>query len=723
MGDWTRRKFIKGGVLAAAGTGVSLGERCSSGKSGPDGSDEAAPGQVVCLDGTWRFRTDPEGTGEAAGWQTAAFDASGREWADVTVPHTWQVAEATADYLGKAWYRREFEAPESWAGRTVRVEFEAVFHTAHIWVNGRKAGEHVGKGYTAFALDITPLVELGRKNVVAVGADNAFSDTMLPRNNSYDWAPDGGITRPARLIVTPRVYLENVWVDAWPDAGGTVASLAIRAAVVNTGDGEERIALGWRVVDMATGLTALESGSVFGAAIPGRTAREIDLPEAGLWDPKLWHFDHPHLYELEVRLTRRGSSGHTMSTTFGVRRIEVRGTEFLLNGEPVRLHGVERMAGSHPDYGMAEPEAWIVHDHDDLKNLNCVLTRVHWPQDKRVLDYCDRNGILIQLEVPSWGGDTFKGMSGHPSAEIMENGLGQLRELIRRDRNHPCVFSWGLCNEVDGQNPVAQEFVRAMLAEAKRLDPRRLCSYASNSLQRTPERDVAGEMDFIEWNEYYESWYGGTPEDMRRNLVAIHRAFPDKPIVISEYGYCACTAERPENDKRRAEVLTAHNRVFRDYSWVGGLIFFCYNDYRTHIGDKGKGVLKQRVHGVVDVFGARKPSYEALRKESGPIAELRLGNEALTHRGNAGVRTVVVLTKKDIPSHILRGYRLRWIVYGDGGIPLEQGEAPLPDLAPGGEVPVPVAIAGKEHGRVVIDVLRPTGFSCATLILGSDQVK
>ncbi len=186
--------------------------------------------------------------------------------------------------------------------------------------------------------------------------------------------------------------------------------------------------------------------------------------------------------------------------------------------------------------------------------------------------------------------------------------------MIARDRNHPCVFSWGLCNEVDGQNPVAQEFVRRMLREAKSLDPGRLCSYASNSLQTTPERDVAGEMDFIEWNEYYESWFGGDVGTLRENLEAIHRAFPDKPIVISEYGYCACTADRPENDPRRIEILRTHNAVFRDCPWVAGLIFFDYNDYRTHIGDKGRGVLKQRVHGVVDVFGARKPSFEVLRR-------------------------------------------------------------------------------------------------------------
>src|SRR5512143_1590896 len=101
---------------------------------------------------------------------------------------------------------------------------------------------------------------------------------------------------------------------------------------------------------------------------------------------------------------------------------------------------------------------------------------------------------------------------------------------------------------------------------------------------------------------------------MRRNLEAIHRAFPEKPVVISEYGYCACTADRREDDARRARILETHDAVFRDYRWVAGTIFFDYNDYPTHIGDMALGALKQRVHGVVDLFWARKPSCDVLRR-------------------------------------------------------------------------------------------------------------
>jgi beta-glucuronidase len=369
--------------------------------------------------------------------------------------------------------------------------------------------------------------------------------------------------------------------------------------------------------------------------------------------------------------------------------------------------GVERMAGSNPQYGMAEPTRWIEHDHDDLKELNCVFTRVHWQQDKRVLDYCDRHGILFQEEVPCWGGATFKGMTDEPSPEIMQNGLEQLREMITRDGNHPCIVAWGLCNEVNGQNPVSRAFIQQMAAEARRLDPHRLLTYASNSLQKTPGEDAAGLLDFIEWNEYHESWYPGSPDSVRRNLQQIHDAFPQKPVVISEYGYCECKPDRLGGDARRIEIMRDHTQACREFDFVGGTIFFDYNDYRTHMGDKGIGPLKQRVHGVVDLYGNRKPSFEALRQEASPVETLQLAPE-----GESLSATVV--TRHSLPAYTLESYALRWIVFGFDDLPMEEGSAALPKLSPGQQATVRIELQQRHPTRVRVDVMRPTGFSAAT---------
>jgi beta-glucuronidase len=246
-----------------------------------------------------------------------------------------------------------------------------------------------------------------------------------------------------------------------------------------------------------------------------------------------------------------------------------------------------------------------------------------------------------------------------------------------------------------------------MYEEAKRLDPRHLVTYASNSLHETPEKDVAGLMDYVMWNEYYESWSPGTPADMARHLDEIHRVFPGKAIVISEYGYCACTADRPEGDTKRIAVLREHDRIFRERDFVAGLIFFDYNDYRTHIGDRGTGVLRQRVHGVVDVYGARKPSWEVLRRQSSPIESLRIAGKPAALAVDATVRHAV-------PCYQLRGYKIRGVAYGFGQIPIEQVTAPLAYLAPGESAHAQLLFTQPDIWRVQVDVLRPTGFSAWT---------
>lgn len=696
----SRRQILRS--LGTVGTALTIPPRFGSAQEVPQGDIDASG--RVSLDGPWMFRPDRNSAGESQGWHRA--DGGSDDWTAVSVPHTWQTSEDWAGYQGNAWYRRMFQAPAHWAEQFVRVEFEAVYHSANVWLNGTRIGEHLRKGYTAFTLDASPALRADAENLLVVRVDNSFYEDMLPRGKSSDWTMDGGIIRPVSLLVTPQVFIERVGVEARPalDANGT--EVRTNATLRNTGQGEATVRINCRVLEEESGRQVLSFSPTAAVKVRAGARENVSFtsPSVSL---QPWHFDRPTLYRLVVEIEQASKLIHRCSDTFGVRRFEVKDGSFHLNGERVRLIGVERMAGSHPDYGMAEPSSWIEHDHNDLKELNCVFTRVHWPQDKRVLDYCDRHGILVQEEVPAWGPDTFKDMKDEPSPEIMQNGHEQLREMIDRDRNHPSIVAWGLSNEVNGQNPPAKKFICRMAAEARKLDPTRLLTYASNTLQQTPERDVAGELDFISWNEYYESWYGGSVDSVRSNIKAIHRAFPTKPIVISEYGYCECAPDRTGGDPRRVEILKTHTNVYREVDFVSGAIFFCYNDYRTHIGDQGFGVLKQRVHGVVDLYGDRKPSFQALREEASPFAELKV-----TVYGRW--ITPSLMNRINLPAYTLEGYALRCIVYGFSDLPVEQYLVPLPKLPPGEGVIQEVAFEEKAPKRIRVDVLRPTGFSAIT---------
>lgn len=694
----TRRKFLAGSAGAVAGA------LATSASAMPVITVRPRETEVVSLCGEWRFRIDPDNRGAKENWYGASAPAEG--WRAVKVPHTWQVEAALADYRGVAWYWRSFEVPAGWKACAVRVEFEAVFHTATVWVNGQLVGEHTRKGYTAFTLDITSALHKGSASI-AVRVDNAFNSHMLPRGDSSDWANDGGIFRPVQLLIAPKSFVERVDVDALPDLATGEGKLTITASVRNTETEPWNGIATFQIVDEEDSAKVLEYTPSKAFSVGTNTVEKltfaVTFPGA-----KLWHFDHPNLYRLEFSISGERDA-HRFTATFGVRKLEVKDGAFYLNGERVRLMGVERMAGSNPEFGMAEPTGWITHDHADMKHLNCVFTRVHWPQDRRVLDYCDRHGILMQTEVPAWGWETFAGSGALPDADVMENGLEQLREMIAGDRNHPSVVVWGLCNEIQGQNPPAYQFAKRMLEEAKRLDPGRLCSYASNSLGTTPQHDVAGLMDFVETNEYYGSWAPGTSQDVARHLDEIHAAFPGKPIVISEYGYCACTPDRPEGDQQRMEIMRSHDIAIRSKEFVSGTIFFCYNDYRTHVGDRGVGPLRQRVHGVVDIYGAHKASYELLRRESSPI-------ELVTVEHQANKFQVLIKTRSDLPMYRLRAYKLRGLFFGQGDIPVEQQELDLPESAPGKEVKLELSFSqGGTPTHVQFDVLRPTSFSAYSL--------
>jgi beta-glucuronidase len=260
----SRRNFLTGSLALAAALPA------------PAAPDSAASiTDCVSLNGGWQFRFDGE-----PGWKV------------VTVPHTWQIASASADYYGVAWYQRTFEAPKEWASSAIRIEFEAVFHSATVWVNGQPAGEHLRKGYTAFTLDITRLIRFGEVNTLRVRVENTFDDRMLPRGRSSDWTHDGGIYRPVNLLVTPKVFIERVEIDVDPDLARSRAELRVRALVHNSGAQAAEGAIDIRAVDETSGLTVLERSAAARYTLkPGESAW-IDAAPAAIDEPRLWHFDH-----------------------------------------------------------------------------------------------------------------------------------------------------------------------------------------------------------------------------------------------------------------------------------------------------------------------------------------------------------------------------------------------------------------------------------------------
>lgn len=693
----------------------------------------------ISLSGKWLFSIDKEQIGEQQGWNKPTFDSS--SWRNVSVPHTWNVMSEYSDYEGFAWYRRTFTAPAESQNGHLRLKFEAVFYLARVWLNGQYLGQHEG-GYTPFEFDITSAVKPGEENVLAVQVDNLRATNRIPvvirPDWSFDWWNYGGITREVSLEFTNQAYIERQQVVSIPhltgmdeaDSAQISASLTIR----NTSDRAFDAVIRADLLDEATGRSVLMSPAsvMFPVAENDRTEVEIEVT---LTSPKLWHFDHPNLYRWSASLLdMEGNILHTNEATIGIRSVELRGGYYYLNGEPVRLVGVTRHADS-PGQGAAETVTAMAADYDDLKTLNEVFSRpVHYPQHKFILDYADRNGILLIPEVPAWQLTQEQMLS----PQMRELEKQQLREMILEDFNHPSVWAWSVGNEIESETSAGVEFVKEMVAYVKSLDPTRPVGFASNRLGARPWFDATKESDFVLMNQYFGTWVG-PKQGLGPALDVIHKTWPEKTVIISEYGFEphwndlwgpptsslnmdeyyfvpeGTSSDSEAADLVRRQLITEQLEVFRSKPFIAGAVFWTYQDYRTR---------SNFIMGLVDFHRDKRGSWELLRREYAPawIDSLHLGPATGGHR----IATVLLRTRGpievDMPVYTLRGYSLHWQVTSpDHTRNFSEGDIPLPILAPTAqwtdkiEFPVPA-----EEYIIKLSIMRPTGFSVMNYSYNAD---
>ncbi len=682
------------------------------------------------LSGEWHFAADADGAGEDEGWTAPNFDDSG--WTAVTVPHTWGVMQDHSEYDGLAWYRRTFTLPAEAQDAHLRLRFEAVFYLARVWLNGQYLGEHEG-GYTPFEFNVNGIAKRGAENVIAVQVDNVRAADRIPavlhEDWSFDWWNYGGIVRDVSLEMTSSAFIARQQVVAVPHLTGVgeadTATIDTTVTVNNASSEPLESTLTADVFDDATGLSVLETLPTAPVSLgPGESA-DVQLT-ATVPGPKLWHFDHPHLYRWSASLV--GADGeplHADEVTFGIRLVELKEARFYLNGEPMRMAGLTRHADS-PQYGLAETVTMMTTDYDDLKTLNTVFSRpVHYPQHEFILDYCDRNGIMLIPEVPAW-----QLKAGQMASEHMRQlEQQQLREMIAASFNHPSVWAWSVGNEFESETESGHEFVRDMIAFVKSLDPMRPVGFASHRLATRPQRDATALADFVMMNQYFGTWHS-TKDDLGPALDAIHAAWPDKTVIISEYGFEShwnaywgppsrsldpsryyfipedVPSDSEEADAQRRLVITEQMEVFRSKPFVAGAIFWTYQDYRTPSGF---------VMGVVDAERNRRGSWVVLRKEYAPV--LIESVAFATVSGDSQSATVTLRTRgpveEDMPAYTLREYSLHWAVTSpEGNETFSQGDLSLPTLEPGSEWTGEVewVVPDAEH-TLTLSIVRPTGFS------------
>lgn len=431
-----------------------------------------SPRERILLDPGWRFhRGDvlPESgkqqfhayanvkTGNASG-------AAGIEWDDLD----WRVVDLPHDFIVEGpflpdedtshgfhpftvgWYRKRFLLPASDQGKRLWLELDGAFRNATVWLNGHRLGTHPS-GYIGCRYEITDQANFGGVNTLAVRVDATGIEGW--------WYEGGGLYRHVWLVKSDRLAVtpEGVYVTSEVSDDFSVATLLVETELANEYPDSAEAEVSSTVLD-AEGreVTAVTSNAVVPAGGMTTLRQQALLPA-----PELWSVDRPYLYTLVTTVKRGGEVVDLVRTSFGVRTIRFDAEQgFFLNGKPLKLKGTCNHQ-DHAGVGVAVPDAVQEYRIRRLKEMGSNAYRcAHNPPAPELLDACDRLGMLV--------------MDENRYLLATEEGLADLAAMIRRDRNHPSVIMWSMCNEEFLQGTeVGARILRRMVRLAHDLDPTR----------------------------------------------------------------------------------------------------------------------------------------------------------------------------------------------------------------------------------------------------------
>jgi len=544
--------------------------------------------------GGWNFAVDPTDRGEATRWHEPESGWDGRKaharggWDEVRVPHDF-LTDARYAYTGVAWYRRSFALPTDAAdARAWRLQFDTVFQRCRVWLNGWFVGAHEG-GYTPFEFVVTPFLQPGRQNLLVVAVDNRVKFRALPGARSgtsanagqYPWLNYGGILGGVRLLGHEPVWIAGQKIETQPD--GDVWRLKVRVDLRNATPTARRGRVTVKIEN-----TPCELRGDYDVAAGGQASVSLEgtLPRAAL---TTWELAAPALYESRAVLDANGAAN---VARFGFRTITVRDGQLQLNGRALCWAGANRARG-HPRFGGIDPDELVEQDLQLMKDAGLVFARIqHTAPGRNLLEWADRHGMLLVLEVGMWGYVS----ADQASPELRAQFEAEMRELVALARNHPSVIGWSLGNEYESWTPEGVAWTRDMARYVKSLDATRPVTFAAlgAALRRLRNGEGQGEhafdhVDYISVNYYLP------PEELPAFLDPVHARWPGKPVALTEFGL---RADRVKNETERVRHLDSMLAQVATRPWICGLSFWAFNDYASRY--PGTGDDGYRRWGLVD---------------------------------------------------------------------------------------------------------------------------
>ena len=530
----------------------------------------------LLIDREWRFHL-----GDAPG--AAAVDYDATAWERTHLPHSFSLPYFLAPdfYVGAGWYRKALELHPR-VGRSYALDFDGVFDVCDVYVNGHRAGGHVG-GYTGFEVEITPFVTEGT-NVVAVRVSNEWNPRVAPRAGEHTFS--GGIYRDVHLVERADVHV--TWYGlaiSTPGLETGDTSVAIAAEITNASDRVRSVSLAAAIGGQAGQGVSTRPRAV---TLPARAVATVTLITPPVPAVRLWSPETPVLYTATVSVVESGAILDAATDTFGFRTIRWTADRgFFLNGTNRYLRG----ANVHQDragWGDAATCAAFARDLKMVKEAGFDTVRgSHYPHHPEFARACDRLGLLFWSENCFWGTGgsrptekSWFGASAYPSEEadrapFEASVLANLRDMIRINRNRPSIICWSLSNEpffTDPKTlPAVRDFLQRLAAAAHAADSTRPAAVGGAQRGHLDHcADIAG--------------YNGDGERLPEYQN------PGVPSIVSEYG--SRVEDRPGRfDGAYDGGLCGTRR----HAWRSGEILWCGFDHGSIAGHFGS-------MGMIDYF-------------------------------------------------------------------------------------------------------------------------
>ena len=419
------------------------------------------------------------------------------------IPGDWNTQdERLFFYEGTVWFKKSFQAVPMQDYRTL-LYFGAVNYDCHVWVNGKKAGHHVG-GFTPFNYDVSDLLIEG-ENTIIVKVDNKRHAEAVP-TQIFDWWNYGGITRDVMLVKVPPVYLEDYNLQL-TSLEGRQLSFSVK---LNKAEADHTVTLN---------IPELKIKKTIKTAADGTASINMKAK------PQLWCPENPKRYQVEITL-----DNSMIADSIGFRKIETRGKQILLNGKPIFLKGISIHEEKPNGGGRANSTADAHTLLSWAKELGCNFVRLaHYPHNEYIVREAERMGILVWSEIPCYWTIAWK------NPKTYENACNQLTDMISRDHNRANVIIWSIANETP-HSAERDAFLSRLAKQARSLDSTRLISMAmevtgaSNYVNRLND-NMNEYVDVVSFNQYI-GWYRDVNDAPKMTWEIPY----DKPVIISEFG-------------------------------------------------------------------------------------------------------------------------------------------------------------------------------------------